>query len=86
VTLLRTCGHDLDAHVAPVVLYADGSPQCLMLQAQHAAAAGQEVARVVKGVEACAGGGDRGAHRAGRQAGRQEVSRGMAAREEASGC
>jgi hypothetical protein len=52
----RTCGHDLDAYCAPVVLYADGAPQRLMLQAQHAAGTRQKVARIVKRVEACAHG------------------------------
>lgn len=48
-----TCGHDLDAHITSIVLDADGTTQRLMLQAQHAAAARQEVACIVEGVETC---------------------------------
>lgn len=48
---LPTRGHDLDAHIAAVVLYDDAAAARLVLQAQHARAAGQEVPRVVKGVE-----------------------------------
>jgi hypothetical protein len=49
----HTSGHDLDAHIAPIVLQADGTPAlCLMLQAEEPRTARQEVARIVKGVEA----------------------------------
>ena len=47
-----TRGHDFDAHIPAVVLNDDAAPARLVLQPQHAGAAGQEVARVVKGVEA----------------------------------
>ena len=47
--------HDLDANIAPVILNADGPPRGHVLQAQHAAAAGHKVPRVIKCVEPCAG-------------------------------
>lgn len=45
-------GGDAHAHATAEVLQLDGSTLRLELQAQHARAARQEVARVVKGVEA----------------------------------
>ncbi|CAA6671491.1 unnamed protein product [Spirodela intermedia] len=44
--------HDLDAHSPPKVFQADVAPLRLVLQTQHAAAAGEEVPGVVEGVEA----------------------------------
>ena len=69
-----TSGAVFDAHVPPIVLHNDGAAAGLVLQAQHAGAAGQEVARVVKGVEAnqvCGQTGGAEGGRGGAQVGRK---------------
>ena len=48
----RTSGRDLQVHVSSIVRHKDASPLRVVLQPQHAAAAGYEVPSVVKGVEA----------------------------------
>ena len=50
---LHARGHDLHADVAAKVLHHDAAPSGHMLKAQHARTAGQEVARIVEGMEAC---------------------------------